>query len=110
MLLVFAHLLGMATLVAAFLLQRRTAPGGPLVSLWVSGAAVQLITGLALLGIEPLTDAGYDYIKTGLKLVVALVVAGLAVSFRRAARVPPRLVPAMAGLVVLNVGLAVFWT
>jgi len=50
------------------------------------------------------------YIKTGLKLVVALVVAGLAVSFRRAPRVPPRLAPAMAGLVVLNVGLAVFWT
>jgi hypothetical protein len=42
----------------------------------MSGAAVHLVTGLALTGIESLTDTGYDYVKPVLKLVVALVVAG----------------------------------
>jgi len=33
----------------------------------MSGAAVHLVTGLALTGIESLTDTGYDYVKTVLK-------------------------------------------
>ncbi len=111
LLLVFLHLLGMAILVGMFLLSRRAPAGAPLNVGWVHGAALQLITGLALQLLAPLTDADYNHVKLGIKLLVLLVIGGLALVyvFRRVAA-PRWLNPTLAGLVVLNVGLAVFWT
>ena len=110
LLLVFVHLLGMATLVAAFLVQRRTAPDGSLAGVWLAGAVTQLASGVALVGLAPLTGAEYDDIKNTVKLLVLLVIAGLVVAYRNRRHVPRQLPAALGGLVLLNVGVAVFWT
>lgn len=108
--LLFLHLLGMATLVGAFLVQRRVAPGGPLNAGWLHGSLLQLLTGLALVGVNEAGAAEVDHAKIGVKLVVLLVIVGLVlVGRRRESSLPPWLVPGLIGLTVLNVGVAVFW-
>ena len=107
--LLFLHLIGMAVLVAAFLLQRRTGATGPLNSAWLHGAALQLITGLGLVGVAEAQDAELDNVKFSVKLLVLLVIGGLVLVFRKRDPLPSWLLPTLAGLVVLNVGVAVFW-
>jgi len=107
--LLFLHLLGMATLVGAFLLQRRAAASEPLNAAWLHGTTLQLVTGLALVGVLEVQTDDVNYLKYGVKLVVALVIGALALAFRKRGPMPKWLLPTLAGLVVLNVGVAVFW-
>lgn len=109
-LLVFFHLLGMATLVGAFLLQLRAGAGASLTPGWLHGLGLQLVTGLALMLLAPVTDADYNQAKLGFKILVLLVIGALAITFTVRRRTAPRwLTFTLGGLVVLNVGLAVFW-
>lgn len=109
--LLFLHLLGMAVLVGSFLVQRRTAPDGPLNAGWLHGGLLQLLTGLALVGVKEAQNApDLDHAKVGVKLTVLVVVLVLVLVGRRREPLPAWLTPALAGLVVLNVGVAVFWT
>lgn len=110
-LLVILHLLGMAAVVGSWLgvlRSPRVVPG------MVHGALLQVVTGLALVGLREggaVDDAGeLDHAKIGVKLVVALVVAALAwVNRKRADSVPPALVHAIGGLALVNVVIAVLW-
>lgn len=106
--LLFLHLLGMAVLVAAVLLQRRT-PDGPLNSAWLHGVGLQLITGLALVGVLEVQRDELNDAKFGVKLLVAVAIGTLALIYRKRDRPPRWLVPTLAGLVVLNIAIAVFW-
>lgn len=109
--LIFLHLLGMAVLIGTFMLQLKAGAGAPLSRGWLHGVGLQLITGLALMGIDPaLDDVDYNHMKLGIKLLVLGVIAGLAFGFLRKPVAPRWLSPALGGLVVLNVALAVFWT
>lgn len=111
LLLVFLHLLGMALLVGMFLVQRRAPADAPLNQGWLHIAALQLITGLALQLLAPATDQDYNGMKLGIKTLVLLVIGALALVYviRRVAA--PKWLPAtLVGLVVVNVGIAVFWT
>jgi hypothetical protein len=109
-LLVFFHLLGMALLVATFLIQLRAGTPAPVNPGWLHGAALQLVTGLALMLLAPLTDADYNDMKLGIKLVVLVGIGGLAITFMIRRMAAQRwLTLVLGGLVVLNVGLAVFW-
>jgi hypothetical protein len=108
-LLVFLHLLGMATLVGSFLLQLRAGVGAPLTKGWLHGLGLQLVTGVALMLLAPLTHADYDEVKLGVKLLVLLVIGGLAITYTVRGRTPRWLPFTLGGLVVVNVGLAVFW-
>lgn len=110
LLLVFLHLLGMAVLVGTFLVQRRAPAGAPPNPGWLHGAGLQLLTGMTLQLLAPATDADYNHMKLGIKLLVLVVIGGLALTFTLRKRSPGWLNPTLAGLVVLNVGLAVFWT
>lgn len=111
LLLVFLHLLGMAMLVGMFLVQRRMPAGSPLNQGWLHAAALQLITGLALQLLAPATDADYNSMKLGIKMLVLLIIGALALVYViRRVPAPKWLPPSLLGLVVLNVGLAVFWT
>jgi hypothetical protein len=110
LLLVFLHLLGMAVLIGTFLLQRRATGDGPPNAGWLHGAGLRLVTGVALQLLAPLTDADYNHMKLGIKLLVLVVIAGLALTFTLRKTTPRWLNPTLGGLVVLNVGLAVFWT
>lgn len=109
LLLVFLHLLGMGMLVGTFLLQMR-AGDGALNKGWLHGAGLQLVTGVALIAVAPLTDTDYNHMKLGIKVLVLLAIAGIAFAFIRRTPLPKWVGPALGGLVVLNVGLAVFWS
>ncbi|RKT57603.1 hypothetical protein [Saccharothrix australiensis] len=110
LLLVFLHLLGMGMLVAMFFVQMRVGKDGPLNKGWLHGAGLQLLTGVALVALAPLTDKEYDHFKIGVKLLVLVVIAVLVAANVNRQKVASWLTPALAGLVVLNVGVAVFWT
>lgn len=112
--LLFLHLLGMAGLLGAALIQWR-APER-LIPLWWWSALLQGATGLAMVGLidgaklhdgGPLSTSGH--IKVGVKLVVLLIIALLAVvGNNRHDKLKP-LAATMGGLTVLNVAIAVFW-
>ncbi|GLW94845.1 hypothetical protein [Actinokineospora globicatena] len=106
--LVFLHLLGMGALLGALLLQFRSPE--EVNKGWLHGAGLQLVTGIALMVLAPLTGAEYNHMKLGIKLLVVLAVLGLAFAFTAKKTNPRWLPPTLGGLVVLNVGLAVFWT
>lgn len=111
LLLLFLHLLGMAVLIGTFLVQRRATGDGPPNAGWLHGAGLQLVTGLAMqLLIPATTDTEYNNMKLGIKMLVLLVIGGLALTFTLKKTTPSWLNPTLGGLVVLNVGLAVFWT
>lgn len=107
------HLLGMATLIAAFFVQRRTTDG--LSNLWLWGSAIQAVTGLAMVGVIDgakinggLGTAGH--IKIGVKLLVLIVIALLAVIGRNRPEQARNLSTTMGALTVVNVAIAVLWT
>ncbi|MFD1148182.1 hypothetical protein [Saccharothrix hoggarensis] len=110
LLLVFLHLLGMGMLVAMFFVQRRVGADGPLNKGWLHGSALQLLTGVALVGLAPLTDQDYSHAKIGVKLLVLVAIAALVAVNLNKPRPATWLTPTLAGLVVLNVGIAVFWS
>lgn len=111
LLLVFLHLLGMALLVGMFLVQRRAPEGAPLSQGWLHVAALQLLTGLALQLLAPATDADYNNMKLGIKTLILLVIGAVALVYViRKVPAPKWVPPTLVGLVVVNVGIAVFWT
>jgi hypothetical protein len=111
LLLVFLHLLGMALLIGMFLVQRRAPADSPLNRGWLHVAGLQLITGLALQLLAPATDQDYNSAKLGIKMLVLLVIGALALVYViRRVPAPKWLPPSLVGLVVVNVGIAVFWT
>lgn len=111
LLLVFLHLLGMAMLIGTFMLQAKAGAGAPVNKGWLHGTGLQLVTGLALMGLDPANDAvEYDPVKIGVKLAVLVVIGALAVGYLRKPAAPTWLNPALGALVVVNVALAVFWT
>ncbi|PPK69694.1 hypothetical protein V5P93_006663 [Actinokineospora auranticolor] len=107
-LLVFLHLLGMGLLLGTLLLQLRTP--NELNKGWLHGSGLQLVTGIALMALAPLTDAHYNHAKLGVKLTVVVVILVLAFVYLAKRACPRWLAPTLGGLVVLNVGLAVFWS
>ncbi|MBP2322701.1 hypothetical protein JOF56_003086 [Kibdelosporangium banguiense] len=108
-LLVFLHLLGMAMLIGTLMLQLKAGQDAPLNKGWLHGAGLQLVTGLALMLLAPLTDQDYNHMKLGIKLLVLVVIGVFSVLYVTKDKAPKWLPPTLGGLVVLNVGLAVFW-
>jgi hypothetical protein len=107
-LVVLAHLIGMAMIVGGWLAVRRQATVST-VMLW--GARLQVITGLALVAMLELSlgvNAEPDHAKIGVKLVVALAVAGLAEMQARKRPASAGAVDAVGYLAILNVVVAVF--
>jgi hypothetical protein len=109
--LVVLHFVGIAALLGGFLYQmsateKKVLPGQ------FHGVLTQLVTGIALVGIAEsgaLEDESVDHMKIGVKLLVALVVAGLIIVNRKKPSVPVGIWAAIGGLTLLNVVLAVFW-
>jgi hypothetical protein len=106
---VAAHLLGMAALLGGWF-STITAP--KVISAEVWGARLQLLTGIALVGLAEsgavTLDEPLDHPKVAVKLVIALVVAGLAEVLRRRPPSPQAHLVGVAALV--NVLVAVLWT
>ncbi len=109
-LLVFLHLLGMAAIIAGVAL-RLLAPSSRIAMVMLSGAGAQVLTGAALTGIASagLVDNEVNNTKIAVKLGIAVIVLVLAHVLWRRPQAGPGLFYAIAGLTVLNVGVAVFW-
>ncbi|MBR7743605.1 hypothetical protein KC207_09915 [Phycicoccus sp. BSK3Z-2] len=108
-LLVLAHLLGMAAIVgSAVFVARGTATPA---LLW--GARAQVVTGLLLVGLAEMGDDPVNHAKIGVKLVLALAVAGCAevaaAKARKGQGERPQLVQAAGWLAVVAAAVAVLW-
>jgi len=119
-LLVFAHVLGLAALIGGYFAMvwgsaRSSNPAfvPSVVMLW--GARAQVLTGLVIVGLgEAVLDLSYDHTKIGVKLLLALVVAGLVEVTRgrggRGQSFSTGLVHGAGVVAVVNAGIAVLWT
>jgi hypothetical protein len=108
LILVFLHLVGMASLLGGFLAQM-TASTRRVVPAMVHGALTQLVTGV-LLVLVPGEGQEPDHAKVGVKGVVLLAILGLMWLNRHRPHVSERVYFAIGGLTLLNVAIAVFWT
>jgi len=104
--LITLHILGAAAIVGpAFEQFKAETKRITTVMLW--GARAQIITGLALVGVAYASDHEPDHVKIAIKLLLALVIVGIAESTRKK--------PAnwafwtVFGLTIVNIVVAVFW-
>jgi hypothetical protein len=106
-----AHIFGLAAIVGAFFVQMR-AKDGFATGIVLGGAITQLVTGLALVGVRQASDLGVNNIKIAVKLGIAVIVLIAAivayVQSRRGGKVKPAFHTA-GGLAVVNVLVAVLW-
>lgn len=115
-LLVVTHMLGLAALIGAYLVGLAGGAGRPMTTVLVWGARLQLLTGLALVGIGEATSGGpeeFNHLKIGVKLAIAVAVAAVAeiasARTRRDGAAPTGLLHAAGGLAVVNVLVASLW-
>jgi hypothetical protein len=105
------HILGLAAIVGAFLVQMR-AKSGFATGVVLGGAITQVVTGLALVGVREASDLGVDNVKIAVKLVIALAVLVAAILAHVAARRGRKVKPffhTAGGLAIVNVLVAVLW-
>ncbi|GAA4890053.1 hypothetical protein [Streptomonospora salina] len=103
--LVFLHLLGMAGIIAGFMIQLITGHrAGPKSIL--HSTLLQLVTGLLLTGLAEMGDDPVNHAKIAVKLVVALAV--VVVGILNVRKPDNRLAGAAGALAVVNVAVAVF--
>lgn len=107
-LVLFLHFLGLAGIIGGVLAQRRATPRR-IDALVVHGAMTQLVTGLALVGLNEALDEDVNNPKVGLKLVVVLVITALAWRYRKAEAVATWIWATIGLLAVANVAIAVLW-
>jgi hypothetical protein len=107
---VFLHIVGAAMIVGIWIGNMKTPTVHPR---QFDGAALQLLTGIVMMGLIPALDMDANYAKLGIKLGVALVVGVLAFIGRRKYKnnepVSKGLAHAVGGLALLNVAIATIW-
>jgi hypothetical protein len=107
----YLHLVGFALLLGGFVVQYLSGRFRVNVTMR-TGLGTMIVTGLVLAVPFP-DDVDLDYVKLGVKLVVALAIGpvfGVAVTReRRGAAVTRALFLVIGGLVLLNAAVAVFW-
>jgi hypothetical protein len=101
------HFLGLAAIIGGVLAQRRTSRKH-IDALVLHGALTQLVTGLALVGLNQALEDPVDNTKIGVKLVILLVITGLAWRYRKGS-VATWVWGAIGLLTVANVAIAVLW-
>ncbi|MBX7446225.1 MULTISPECIES: hypothetical protein [unclassified Arthrobacter] len=109
--LVFLHVVGAAMIVGYWIATMREPTVHPRQR---DGAFLQLLTGVAMMGLLPfLPDANPNYAKLGIKLVIAVVVAVLAIVGTRKAKtgqpVSTGLAHGVGGLALINIAIATLW-
>lgn len=105
--LVFLHMLGLAGIIAGFLMQVIT-DNPKSTKVLLHSSLLQLVTGLLLVGLAEMADlTDVDHVKIAVKLVVALAVVVVGVLNLRK---PAKNLAVIAGvLAIVNIGVAVFW-
>ncbi|MEU0491851.1 hypothetical protein ABZ249_21665 [Nocardiopsis sp. NPDC006139] len=105
--LVFLHMIGLAGIIAGFLMQLMT-DNPKSTKVLLHSSLLQLVTGLLLVGVAEMGDLGdLNHIKIGVKLIIALAVVVVGVLNLRK---PAKNLAIIAGvLAIVNIGVAVFW-
>ena len=108
--LVFLHILGAAIIVGLWFARIKNPtvlPGQ------FHGALLQLVTGLALVGVNEAGDGDVNHLKVGIKLLIALVIAVLAFIGQRRYKKDQPVSPVMAHgigiLTIINIAVATMW-
>lgn len=108
--LVFLHIIGATMIVGIWIGQMKKPTVHPR---QFDGAVLQLITGIAMMGLIPALDMDANYAKLGVKFTVALVVAVLAFIGRRKYKkdepISKGLAHSVGGLALLNIAIATLW-
>jgi hypothetical protein len=105
----FIHLLGFAALVGGLLAQV-SAPVKKVTGLMRDGAGTAFVAGVAAVGVLEAGDSDVDHIKIAVKLVIGLVVLVLVMANLRKERISTALFGTIAGLTLVNLAVAVFWS
>ncbi|MCU1523084.1 MAG: hypothetical protein JWN19_3469 [Arthrobacter sp.] len=107
---VFLHIVGAAMIVGIWIGQMKKPTVHPR---QFDGAALQLITGIVMMGLIPALDMDANYLKLGIKFAIALAVAVLAFigrrKFKKDEPISKGLAHSVGGLALLNVAIATLW-
>ncbi|MDV8148522.1 MULTISPECIES: hypothetical protein [Arthrobacter] len=107
---VFLHIVGAAMIVGIWIGNMKKPTVHPR---QFDGAALQLITGIVMMGLIPALDMEANYFKLGIKFAIALAVAVLAFMGRRKYKkdepISKGLAHSVGGLALLNVAIATLW-
>jgi hypothetical protein len=107
---VFLHIVGAAMIVGIWIGNMKKPTVHPR---QFDGAALQILTGIAMMGLIPALDMDANYAKLGVKLVIALVVVVLAFigrrKFKKGEPISKGLAHSVGGLALLNVAIATLW-
>ena len=107
---VFLHIVGAAMIVGIWIGNMKKPTVHPR---QFDGAALQLITGVVMMGLIPALDMDANYAKLGVKFAIALAVGVLAFIGRRKYKkgedISRGLAHSVGGLALLNVAIATLW-
>ncbi|AYY14437.1 hypothetical protein EF847_18795 [Actinobacteria bacterium YIM 96077] len=106
------HFLGLASLIGGALVQMKARGERQINRAIIHGALVQVLTGLILVGMQEMVDSldrDPNHAKVGVKLLVALVIAVVALINEKRPTIPDGVYFTVFGLAVANVLVAVFW-
>ena len=107
---VFLHIVGAAMIVGIWIGNMKKPTVHPR---QFDGAALQLITGIVMMGLIPALDMDANYFKLGIKFAIALAVGVLAFIGRRKYKkgedISKGLAHSVGGLALLNVAIATLW-
>lgn len=116
LLLLAAHILGLAAIIGAFFMQLGRKSGFDLRTILI-GAVTQLVTGIALVGVIEGSNGDVNNLKIGIKLLIAVIVFVAAfIGWRQTKKTdaPRRKITpwlhTAGGLAIVNVLVAVLWT
>jgi hypothetical protein len=103
------HIIGAGALLSGFFYQLKDWGKGMKVNAGIlHGAWLQLVTGFALAGLIPaMGEENLNGIALAIKAVVITVIFFVAYSFNKKEVTPTWVVPAIAGLTILNIAVAV---
>ncbi|KIS27742.1 membrane protein [Arthrobacter sp. SPG23] len=107
---VFLHIIGAAMIVGIWIGNMKKPTVHPR---QFDGAALQLITGIVMMGLIPALNMDANYFKLGVKFAIALAVAVLAFmgsrKYKKDEPISKGLAHSVGGLALLNVAIATLW-
>ena len=106
--LVFLHLLGMASLFGGAFVQIRS-PQRVVNNAMLHGILTQIVTGLLIVGVLESDTEPVNHPKIGVKFALAVIIGVLVIVNRKKPSIPNGLYFGLLGVTVATVGVAVFW-
>jgi hypothetical protein len=107
---VFLHIVGAAMVVGIWIGNMKKPTVHPR---QFDGAALQVLTGIVMMGLIPALDMDANYIKLGIKLAIGLAVGVLAFigsrKYKKGEPISKGLAHSVGGLALLNVAIATLW-